>query len=49
MHLLAAQPGGIADGVIVGSKLIRLAREADNPAEACGAFVREMTMALHSI
>ena len=44
----AQQVGEIADGVIVGSKLITLAREADNPAEACGTFVHNMITALHS-
>lgn len=32
----------IAQGVIVGSKLITIARDADDPVTACGAFVREM-------
>ncbi len=44
----ARQVGGIADGVIVGSKLISVAREAVDVVEACGAFVREMTAALQS-
>jgi tryptophan synthase alpha chain len=47
----AAQVGGIADGVIVGSRLVRAAGEAGGPdaaAEAVGAFLRETRVALES-
>jgi tryptophan synthase alpha chain len=45
----AAEVGKIADGVIVGSRLVRAAGEADTPpaaAEAVGAFLREARAAL---
>ncbi len=42
----ARQVGRLADGVIVGSKLISVAREAEDAAEACAAFVRKMVTAL---
>lgn len=47
----AAQVGRIADGVIVGSRLVRAAAEAgdaDAAAEAVGAFLRETRVALGS-
>jgi tryptophan synthase alpha chain len=46
----AAQVGGIADGVIIGSRLIRAAGEADSPREAADAvadFLRQTRTALH--
>jgi tryptophan synthase alpha chain len=45
----AAEVGGIADGVIVGSRLVRAAGEAgsaDAAAEAVAAFLRETLVAL---
>ncbi|HEV7399343.1 MAG TPA: tryptophan synthase subunit alpha [Solirubrobacterales bacterium] len=45
----AAQVGEVADGVIVGSRLVRAAGEADGPedaAEAVGSFLRETRAAL---
>lgn len=45
----AARVGGVADGVIVGSRLVRAAGEAGSPegaAEAVGAFLRETRSAL---
>lgn len=42
----AQQVGQLADGVIVGSKLISVAQRADDPVDACEAFVREMVEAL---
>ena len=42
----AQQVGQLADGVIVGSKLISVAQRADDPMDACEAFVREMVEAL---
>ncbi len=42
--LAAAQAG--ADGVIVGTRLVREAAEADRPAEAVGALVAELAAAL---
>jgi tryptophan synthase alpha chain len=45
----AAQVGALADGVIIGSRLVRAAGEADGPgaaAEAVGAFLRETRAAL---
>jgi tryptophan synthase alpha chain len=47
----AAQVGEVADGVIVGSRLVRAAGEADGPeaaAEAVGTFLRETRVALGS-
>lgn len=46
----AAQVGRIADGVIVGSRLVRAAGEADgaDPAEAVDTFLRETRVALGS-
>jgi tryptophan synthase alpha chain len=40
--------GAGADGVIVGSRLVRAAGEADDPVGAVGALVREFSMALLS-
>jgi tryptophan synthase alpha chain len=37
-----------ADGVIIGSRLVRAAADADRPAEAAGALVREFAAALAS-
>ena len=42
----AQQVGQLADGVIVGSKLINVAHKADDPVDACETFVREMVEAL---
>lgn len=45
----AAQVGQAADGVIIGSRLVRAAGEAGNPesaADAVGAFLRETRVAL---
>ncbi|MFQ5408970.1 MAG: tryptophan synthase subunit alpha, partial [Anaerolineales bacterium] len=42
----ARRVGAIADGVIVGSKLITIAATADDAAAACGSFVAEMVAAL---
>jgi tryptophan synthase alpha chain len=42
--LQAAQAG--ADGVIVGTRLVRAAAEADDPAQAVGALVAELAAAL---
>jgi len=45
----AAQVGRVADGVIIGSRLVRTAGEADSPdaaAEAVGYFLRETRAAL---
>ncbi len=42
----AQQVGGLADGVIVGSKLISVAGEANDPVKACGAFARQIVAAL---
>ena len=47
----AAQVGEVADGVIVGSRLVRAAGEAGSPdgaAEAVGSFLRETRVALGS-
>jgi tryptophan synthase alpha chain len=44
--LLAAEAG--ADGVIVGSRLVRAAAEADDPAEAVGALVASFAAALEA-
>jgi len=47
----AAQVGQVADGVIVGSRLVRAAGEADGPeaaAEAVSSFLREARVALGS-
>ena len=38
--------GKLVEGVIVGSKLINIARDSDDPAMACGQFVSDMTAAL---
>jgi tryptophan synthase alpha chain len=43
----AASVAGIADGVIVGSALIRAVSEADDAAQAAGAYVRVMADATH--
>lgn len=40
--------GALADGVIVGSKLISIARAADDPVAACRAFVAKMVAALRT-
>ena len=40
----ALKVASMVEGVIVGSKLITIAGEADNPAKACGAFVREIVI-----
>jgi len=40
----AAEAG--ADGVIVGTRLVRAAAESEHPAEAAGAVVAELTAAL---
>ena len=42
----AQEVGKLVEGVIVGSKLINIAGDSDNPAMACGQFVSEMTTAL---
>ena len=42
---IAAADAG-ADGVIVGSRLVRAAAEADDPAAATGQLVREFSLAL---
>src|SRR5690606_25948265 len=42
----AARVGRIADGVIVGSALIKRLAEADDPARAGGAFIRELRAGL---
>jgi tryptophan synthase alpha chain len=45
----AAQVGEVADGVIIGSRLVRAAGEAESPevaAEAVGSFLRETRTAL---
>jgi len=42
---IAAADAG-ADGVIVGSRLVRAAAEADDPAAAAGQLVREFSLAL---
>jgi tryptophan synthase alpha chain len=45
----AAEVGGVADGVIIGSRLVRAAGDAgsaDTAAEAVGAFLRETLAAL---
>ncbi len=42
----AQKVGQLADGVIVGSKLINVAQRADDPVNACSAFVMEMVEAL---
>jgi tryptophan synthase alpha chain len=45
----AAEVGAVADGVIVGSRLVRAAGEAGSPqgaAEAVGSFLREARSAL---
>ncbi len=45
----AAQVGEVADGVIIGSRLVRAAGEADSPeaaAEAVGSFLSETRVAL---
>jgi len=45
----AAQVGEVADGVIIGSRLVRVAREADGAqaaGEAVGEFLRETRVAL---
>ena len=38
--------GKLVEGVIVGSKLINIAGDSANPAEACGQFVADMVSAL---
>jgi tryptophan synthase alpha chain len=40
----AAEAG--ADGVIIGSRLVRAAADGEDPAEAVGALVREFAAAL---
>jgi tryptophan synthase alpha chain len=45
----AAEVGKIADGVIVGSALIRAAGEASDPAKAATNFLRELSQALQVI
>jgi tryptophan synthase alpha chain len=45
----AAQVGGIADGVIIGSRLVRAAGEGDSPegaADAVASFLSETRVAL---
>ena len=42
----AQEAGNLVDGVIVGSKLINIAEESDNPPQACGKFVNKMVEAL---
>ena len=42
----AQEVGKLVEGVIVGSKLINIAGDSDNPVEACGQFVADMTAAL---
>jgi tryptophan synthase alpha chain len=42
----AAAAAAGADGVIVGSRLVRAAGEASDPVEAVGALVRELAAAL---
>lgn len=44
----AAAAAAGADGVIVGTRLVRAADEADDPAEAAGALVAEFSEALHN-
>ena len=44
--LHAAQAG--ADGVIVGTRLVRAAAEAADPAEAVGVVVGELAAGLHA-
>lgn len=44
----AAEVGEIADGVIVGSALIKAAGQADDPVEAARTFVGKLNMALGS-
>ncbi len=44
--LQAAQAG--ADGVIVGTRLVRAAAESEDPAGAVGEFVAELAAALSS-
>jgi tryptophan synthase alpha chain len=47
----AAQVGEVADGVIIGSRLVRVAGEAGSPeaaADAVGSFLRETRVALGS-
>ena len=47
----AAEVGGVADGVIIGSRLVRAAGEAgsaEGAAEAVGSFLRETLVALGS-
>ncbi|HWB69169.1 MAG TPA: hypothetical protein VG518_04265 [Solirubrobacterales bacterium] len=45
----AAEVGRIADGVIIGSRLVRAAGEGGSPqgaAEACASFLHETRVAL---
>lgn len=42
----AQEVGKLVEGVIVGSKLISIARDSDDPTMACGQFVSDMTAAL---
>ncbi len=42
----AATVGELADGVVIGSKLIKLADAADDPAKEVGAFVKSIVDAL---
>ncbi|HCU81421.1 MAG TPA: tryptophan synthase subunit alpha [Chloroflexi bacterium] len=42
----AQEVGKLVEGVIVGSKLINIAGDSANPAEACGQFVADMVLAL---
>lgn len=42
----AREVGALADGVIVGSKLISLVRDSDQPAQTAAQFTREMLAAL---
>jgi tryptophan synthase alpha chain len=44
----AAAAAAGADGVIVGTRLVRAADEADDPAAAAGALVAEFSEALHN-
>ena len=47
-HAAAAATAG-AQGVIVGSRLVRAAGEADDPAAAAGELVRELSAALSAV
>ncbi len=44
----AKMVGNLADGVIVGSALIKATNEADNPVKAAGDFVHTMVQAMRS-